>query len=351
MSRGTPLGLKAKAVMEAGKLVGDDLILGVVRDELDKPAAAGGVIFDGVVRTIPQAEGMATLLGERGRQLDHVLFFDVPDAEILGRIERRRGIEGRADDDPAAVATPARRAIATRPRRSWPGTSSAAAWSASPRSARWTTSPRGCAAPLALHGSMITLKSPREIETMTHAGRIVAGVLAMLRRETRPGMSTEDLDRLAEAFIRSHPGATPSFKGLYGFPKTLCTSINEEIVHGIPSKKRVLREGNIVSVDVGVHFEGMHADSAATIGRGRGLPRGAAAARRDQRVPGGGSGGGARPAITSATSGTRCRRWPRRRGSAWCGSWWGTASGRGSTRSRRCRTTACRSAARGSSRG
>jgi len=115
---------------------------------------------------------------------------------------------------------------------------------------------------------VITLKSPREIETMAHAGSIVHGVLDLLRRETRPGMSTEDLDRMAEAFIRSHDGATPSFKGLYGFPKTLCTSINQEIVHGIPSKKRVLREGNIVSVDVGVHFDGLHADSATTIGVG-----------------------------------------------------------------------------------
>jgi methionyl aminopeptidase len=115
---------------------------------------------------------------------------------------------------------------------------------------------------------MITLKSPRELEAMTHAGRIVAGTLALLRRETRAGHSTEDLDRMAEAFIRGHPGATPSFKGLYGFPKTLCTSINEEIVHGIPSTKRVLREGNIVSVDVGVHFDGMHADSATTIAVG-----------------------------------------------------------------------------------
>lgn len=112
---------------------------------------------------------------------------------------------------------------------------------------------------------MITLKSPRELEAMAHGGRIVGQVLALLGREVRPGMSTEDLDRLAEEFIRSHAGATPSFKGLYGFPKTLCTSINQEIVHGIPSKKRVLREGNIVSVDVGVHFEGMHADSATTL--------------------------------------------------------------------------------------
>jgi methionyl aminopeptidase len=119
---------------------------------------------------------------------------------------------------------------------------------------------------------VITLKSPREIEAMAHAGRIVGEVLALLTRETKPGMSTEDLDRIAETFIRSHEGATPSFKGLYGFPKTLCTSINQEIVHGIPSKKRVLREGNIVSVDVGVHFEGMHADSATTIAVGEIAP-------------------------------------------------------------------------------
>jgi methionyl aminopeptidase len=115
---------------------------------------------------------------------------------------------------------------------------------------------------------MITIKSPREIEAMAHAGRIVAQTLALMHEKTRPGMSTEDLDRLAEDFIRSHAGATPSFKGLYGFPKTLCTSINEEIVHGIPSPRRILREGNIVSVDVGVHFDGLHADSATTIAVG-----------------------------------------------------------------------------------
>jgi adenylate kinase len=103
--RGTPIGLRAKAVMEAGQLVSDEIILGVVRDELAKPEAARGVIFDGVVRTVPQAEGVTTVLAESGRQMNHVLFFDVPDAEILARIERRRTIEGRADDDPAAVAT------------------------------------------------------------------------------------------------------------------------------------------------------------------------------------------------------------------------------------------------------
>ena len=104
VARGTPLGLKAKSVMESGALVSDDIILGVVREELDKPGAAAGVIFDGVVRTVPQAEGVERLLAARGRILSHVLFLDVSDEEILSRIEKRRTTESRADDAPEAVA-------------------------------------------------------------------------------------------------------------------------------------------------------------------------------------------------------------------------------------------------------
>jgi methionyl aminopeptidase len=111
---------------------------------------------------------------------------------------------------------------------------------------------------------MITLKSPREIDTMAAAGKIVADTLALMERSARPGVSTKELDQQAEEFIRSHPGARPSFKGLYDFPATLCTSINSEVVHGIPSAKRVLKEGDLISVDVGVQLEGLHADSAAT---------------------------------------------------------------------------------------
>jgi adenylate kinase len=105
VKRGTPLGARAKAVMEAGHLVSDDIILGIVREELAKPEAAKGVILDGVVRTIPQAEGVERLLAERGRHLDAVLFFDVPDEEILARLSKRRAVEQRADDDPTALAT------------------------------------------------------------------------------------------------------------------------------------------------------------------------------------------------------------------------------------------------------
>jgi methionyl aminopeptidase len=118
---------------------------------------------------------------------------------------------------------------------------------------------------------MVTLKSKSELETMRAAGRIVFGVLDELKNHVRAGVSTADLDKVAEEFIRAR-GGVPSFKGLYGFPATLCTSINEEIVHGIPSKKRVLTDGSVVTADVGVLLDGLHADSARTYGVGEIAP-------------------------------------------------------------------------------
>src|SRR5947208_17070011 len=100
---------------------------------------------------------------------------------------------------------------------------------------------------------------------MAEGGKILGATVAMLRREVKAGMSTMDLDALAESFIRSHRGATPAFKGLYGFPGTLCTSINHEIVHGIPSRKRVLKDGDVISIDVGVGYKGYFTDSAVTV--------------------------------------------------------------------------------------
>jgi methionyl aminopeptidase len=112
---------------------------------------------------------------------------------------------------------------------------------------------------------VIQLKSPREIEIMAQGGRILGATVDLMRRSVRPGMTTAELDQIAETFIRSHEGATPAFKGLYGFPGSICTSINNEIVHGIPSRKRVLKEGDIVSVDVGVGYKGYYTDSAITV--------------------------------------------------------------------------------------
>ena len=114
---------------------------------------------------------------------------------------------------------------------------------------------------------MIQLKSKREIEIMARGGQILARTVQHLRREIRAGMTTFEIDQIAEEFIRSN-GAVPSFKGLYGFTGSICTSINEEIVHGIPSKKRVIQDGDIVSLDFGVHYEGYHTDSAVTVGIG-----------------------------------------------------------------------------------
>ncbi len=116
---------------------------------------------------------------------------------------------------------------------------------------------------------MVRLKSAREIETMAAGGKILAATHEAMRKAIRPGVSTADLDRIAEAFIRSHEGATPSFKGLYGFPASICASVNEEIVHGIPSPRRLLKDGDIVSVDIGVYYGGLHTDSARTFAVGQ----------------------------------------------------------------------------------
>ncbi len=110
---------------------------------------------------------------------------------------------------------------------------------------------------------MIQLKSPREIDVMAAGGRILAATHRHIHAAIAPGISTGELDAMVEAFIRGQ-GAVPSFKGLYGFPASACISINDEIVHGIPSPTRILRAGDIVTVDIGVHHGGFHTDSAWT---------------------------------------------------------------------------------------
>lgn len=109
------------------------------------------------------------------------------------------------------------------------------------------------------------LKSAREIEIMAEGGAILRGTLLKMRDAVQPGISTMEIDAIGEAFIRSHAGAEPAFKGLYGFPGSVCISINEEVVHGIPSRKRILNEGDIVTVDVGVKLNSMYTDAALTV--------------------------------------------------------------------------------------
>jgi methionyl aminopeptidase len=111
---------------------------------------------------------------------------------------------------------------------------------------------------------VISLKSAGEMDAIGEAGVILARLFDAIRPRVKAGNTTLDLDRFAEDFIRSHPGAEPAFKGLYGFPATLCISLNHEVVHGIPRRNRVLKEGDIVSVDAGVKLNGWYADAAVT---------------------------------------------------------------------------------------
>ena len=111
---------------------------------------------------------------------------------------------------------------------------------------------------------MIVFKSPDEIERMREAGRVTALTVQRLMAAVRPGMATADLDRLAEESIRAE-GCTPSFKGYRGFSGSICTSLNHEVVHGIPSERRVLQPGDLLKLDVGAVFDGYHGDSAVTV--------------------------------------------------------------------------------------
>src|ERR671932_2166764 len=110
----------------------------------------------------------------------------------------------------------------------------------------------------------IEIKSEREIEIMRQAAKIVATVLKEISQMVEPGMTTADLDAYAEKRIREM-GATPSFKGYHGFPASICSSINNEVVHGIPSSKKVIRSGDVLKVDTGAYYNGFHGDSCITL--------------------------------------------------------------------------------------
>lgn len=113
----------------------------------------------------------------------------------------------------------------------------------------------------------VSIKSAREIELMKEAGRILAITHEELEKALKPGMSTWDINRLGEEIIRSY-GCIPSFLNYNGYPASICVSVNDEVVHGIPNKKHIIREGDIVSLDAGVIYKGYHSDAARTIGVG-----------------------------------------------------------------------------------
>jgi methionyl aminopeptidase len=119
--------------------------------------------------------------------------------------------------------------------------------------------------------SAIQLKTAEQVELMRAAGLLVGRTLELLREAVKPGITTADLDQIAEANIRDN-GGVPSFKGYHGFPATICASVNEEIVHGIPRPGKVLRDGDIISIDCGAIVDGWHGDAAITVGVGEITP-------------------------------------------------------------------------------
>ncbi|MBN2190354.1 MAG: type I methionyl aminopeptidase [Candidatus Aureabacteria bacterium] len=118
---------------------------------------------------------------------------------------------------------------------------------------------------------MIVIKTPEQVEKIKHGGKILAELFEIFKHKIKPGVTTGELDTIAEEFLLNR-GVKPAFKGYKGFPATLCVSINEEVVHGIPSSDKILREGDIVSIDVGAIHEGFYSDAARTypVGRIRG---------------------------------------------------------------------------------
>lgn len=115
---------------------------------------------------------------------------------------------------------------------------------------------------------MIEVKNEQELERMRKAGKVTAAVLKQMTELVRPGISTWELDQAAEKTIRSF-GATPLFLGYYGFPGSICASVNEEVVHGIPKKDRILKSGDIISIDTGARLDGFCSDAAITLGVGK----------------------------------------------------------------------------------
>lgn len=113
----------------------------------------------------------------------------------------------------------------------------------------------------------VTIKSQREIELMRHAGKLLGQTLEQLEKSIKPGMSTWELDKIGEEIIRGY-GCIPSFLNYNGFPASICISVNDEVVHGIPKKDFIIEEGDIVSLDAGLIYEGYHADAARTVGVG-----------------------------------------------------------------------------------
>jgi hypothetical protein len=195
---------------------------------------------------------------------------------------------------------------------------------------------------------MIVCRSAAELQRLRDVNQLVGHVLEQLREAVAVGVTTEELDALAEREIRAG-GAVPAFKGYKGYPATICASVNEQVVHGIPSTKTVLGDGDIISIDLGAKMGGFFGDSAVTVGVGQ-ISTQAGDLLRVTKSRCGRPSRRFAPARACRISGTPCRVTSSSSAFRWCASLSATASVRSCTKSRRFRTTESPAAARGSPR-
>jgi methionyl aminopeptidase len=301
----TSLGQRAQAYMDRGDLVPDDLIMEMIDERLRESDCAQGFLLDGFPRTLPQAEGLDRILARLGVSLDAAFDLVVPEAELIRRLSGRRvcprcdriyhvdtmppqregvcddcGVElvQREDDQPEAI----RNRLRVYREETAPlidyymeqgllhaidgsidvehthGQIAAALGKAPAVGARRATSS---------DSPQPRIKSDQEIECMRRAGRVVGLALDKIQRRVAPGMTTAEIDHMARDAI-AELGGTPSFLGYRGYPASVCTSVNDEIVHGIPGP-RVLEPGDILGVDLGAIVDGFHGDAAVTVPIGR----------------------------------------------------------------------------------
>ena len=265
----TDLGRELKEVMDRGDLVNDELMIRLIRDRLSRGDTLGGFVLDGFPRTMPQAEALDELLRELDRELDVVFDFQVPDHEVLmQRMLRRAAEEGRSDDTPEAMS----------------GASSCTTARRAPLIDYYRTHQANV---VGVHADRSVDEVFEEIQrALDGRARVAAGRdhpqvrsrdrgdgAARARsssRRSRSSVSTSsrastmrELDRIADEHLAAN-GATPTSKGYKGFPAALCISPNSMVVHGIPNDYAA-REGDLISLDLGVTLDGLVADSAVTL--------------------------------------------------------------------------------------
>ncbi len=298
LKNGTELGKLAESYMSKGALVPDDVTIRMVLERISRPDCAAGVILDGFPRTIDQAKALDDALARMGKRVDVVTYVKVADEELLRRLSGRwicrtcgasyhtvsnppkqEGVcdhDGgplyQRDDDTIDVARNQAKGLLRGDRadnRVLPPTEASPG---SPRRAgHRSRDQRSHSGHSRRTEGVITIKSKSEFDSMRKAGRLVADTLERLRVAVKPGVSTADLDRIAYENITKN-GGIPSFKGYHGFPASICTSVNDEVVHGIPNKRRVLAEGDVISLDCGAIIDGWHGDAAITVAVGKTTP-------------------------------------------------------------------------------